>query len=84
MLYHHNPEGAYWNESAYYLFNAEQIDVLDDAANDLHQLAMKAVQHVIDNGRFAELGIPEASRSSHKEIMDKKRTHALWPFRLRL
>ena len=59
LLYHHNPDGVYWNESAYYLFNSEQIDVLDDAANDLHQLAMKAVQHVIDNSRFAELGIPE-------------------------
>ena len=53
------PDGIYWNESAYYLFNSEQIDVLDDAANDLHQLALKAVQHVIDNNRFAKLGIAE-------------------------
>ena len=30
LLYHHNPDGVYWNESAYYLFNSEQIDVLDD------------------------------------------------------
>ncbi len=72
LLYHHNPEGTYWNESAYYLFNAEQIDVLDDAANDLHQLAMKAVQHVIDNGRFAELGISEEAIPLIKKSWTKK------------
>ncbi|SPF45931.1 putative acid--amine ligase YgiC [Syntrophobacter sp. SbD1] len=59
LLYHHNADSVYWNESAYYLFSSEQIDVLDDAANDLHQLALKAVQHVIDNNRFAEIGIVE-------------------------
>ncbi len=59
LFYHHNPDSVYWNESAYYLFNSGQIDLLDDAVNDLHQLAMKAVQHVIDNNRFAELGIAE-------------------------
>ena len=74
-LYHHNPDGVYRNESAYYLFNSEQIDVLDDAAEDLHQMALKAVQHVIDNNRFAELGIPgEAVPVIKKSWAGKKPT----------
>jgi glutathionylspermidine synthase len=72
LLYHHNPDGVYWNESAYYLFNSEQIDVLDDATNDLHQLALKAVQHVIDNNRFAELGISEEAIPLIRKSWKKK------------
>jgi glutathionylspermidine synthase len=72
LLYHHNPDGTYWNESAYYLFNSQQIDVLDDAANDLDQLAMKAVQYVIDNNRFAQLGIPEGAIPLIKKSWMKK------------
>jgi glutathionylspermidine synthase len=72
LLYHHNPDGVYWNESAYYLFEAQEVDVLDDAANDLHELCLKAVGHVIDNDRFAELGIPEEAVSLIKKSWAKE------------
>lgn len=58
LLFHHTAEGLYWDESAYYEFDARQIDELDDAAQELHRICLQAVQHVIDNNRFEELGIP--------------------------
>ncbi len=61
LLFHHTEDGVWWNESAYYEFDAAQIDELDDAANELHSLCLAAVQHVIDNDRFEELSIPFAA-----------------------
>lgn len=58
LLFHHTQEGLYWDESAYYEFNTRQIDELDDAAEEVHRLCLRAVQHVIDHNRFEELGIP--------------------------
>lgn len=61
LLFHHTAEGIWWNESAYYEFNAGQIDELDEAADELHGLCLSAVQHVIDTDRFSELSIPPAA-----------------------
>ena len=51
-----NPD--YWNESAYYWFSADEVDTLEAATNDLHEMCLGAVQHVIDAGRYHELAIP--------------------------
>jgi glutathionylspermidine synthase len=48
----------YWNESAYYQFNASQIDVLEAAANDLHMKCIDAAERVIEKGLWKNLGIP--------------------------
>jgi len=48
----------YWREDVCYKFTAEQIDVLETAAEELHGLCLKAVEHIIDNQRLGELGIP--------------------------
>ncbi|MFA5961595.1 MAG: glutathionylspermidine synthase family protein [Parcubacteria group bacterium] len=62
LLFHHTEEGLYWDERAYYKFTADQIDVLDDATNELHKMCLAAVSHVIEKNRFAELGIsPEVA-----------------------
>ena len=61
-LTYHTPEGnCYWDESAYYQFSAREVDVLEKAANDLHAMCIEAAQQVIDQGRFGQLGIPEAA-----------------------
>jgi glutathionylspermidine synthase len=60
----HTPVGdsglpeTYWNESASYSFTAEEADAIERAAGDCFQLCLEAVQHVIDDDRFAELAIP--------------------------
>jgi len=58
-LTYHTPEGQkYWDESAYYELTAPEVDNLEKAANDLHELCIRAAEEVIERNRFAELGIP--------------------------
>ncbi len=62
LIWHTHDNGSpYWNESAYYVFSAAQVDKLEQATNDLHQLCLQAVAHVVTNDRFAEIGIPQAA-----------------------
>lgn len=67
LLYHdnRNEDGAanldYWNESAYYLFTPDEIDVIEAATNELHEMCLNAVQHVIDARRYSELAIPKVA-----------------------
>lgn len=56
----HTADGApYWDESAYYQFTSKQVDVLETATNQLHEMCLAAVQNVIENKRYKELHIPE-------------------------
>jgi glutathionylspermidine synthase len=60
-LIFHSPEdesSPYWNESAYYEFTAAQVDELEAATNDLQQMCLRAVQHVIDKDLFQQMSIP--------------------------
>ena len=58
----HTPDGnKYWDESAYYQLRAGEVDILEKAANDLHQMCIEAAQHVIDHELFDQLGIPQAA-----------------------
>src|SRR5687768_6579432 len=63
LTYHHTykPDGnkyVYWDESFYYIFTSREIDELEAATNELHQMCLNAAQHIIDNDRFAQLAIP--------------------------
>ena len=49
----------YWREDVCYQFNARQVDELEAAAEELHAMCLKAVEHVIENKRLGELCIPE-------------------------
>lgn len=61
-LIYHTAEGVpYWDESAYYEFTSQEIDVLEKSTNDLHAMCLEAVQYVIDNKRYAELQIPDVA-----------------------
>ena len=61
LIYHHTEDRAYWNESAYYSFRSKEIDRIEAAANELHDMCLQAAQHIIDNNRFKELAIPDAA-----------------------
>lgn len=54
----HTGSTPYWSEDAYYRFTASEIDAIERATNELHERCLEAVQHVIDEGRYAELQIP--------------------------
>ena len=57
----HTGGTPYWNESACYELTLEQSDLIEVATNELHELCLQAVQHVIDHDRFGELAIPETA-----------------------
>src|SRR5581483_1091989 len=58
FTYHTHEGGPYWDESACYELTPREVDVLEAAANTLHQLCLDAAQVVIDRGWCARLGIP--------------------------
>ncbi|MDP4210294.1 MAG: glutathionylspermidine synthase family protein [Bacteroidota bacterium] len=45
----HTINGTYWDESAYYSFTNEQIEVLESTTSELFDRCLDAVQYVIDN-----------------------------------
>jgi glutathionylspermidine synthase len=49
----------YWTERHYYEFTRSQIDALELATNDLHARCLEAVQLIIDQERYEQLGIPK-------------------------
>ena len=51
--------GTYWDESACYALNAEQVDRLEAASAELHRLCLAAVDHVVRSGGFGAFAIPE-------------------------
>jgi glutathionylspermidine synthase len=54
----HSGRTPYWNESACYELTMDQAELIETATNELHGLCLEAVQHVIDEERYAELKIP--------------------------
>jgi glutathionylspermidine synthase len=61
LIYHHTEGRPYWNESAYYSFRASEIDRIELATNELHEMCLQAAEHIIDHNRFKELSIPDAA-----------------------
>src|SRR5262249_49314829 len=49
----------YCGEDAHHRFSTDEIDALERGTNELHERCLEAVQHVIDERRYAELKIPE-------------------------
>lgn len=60
LVFHTSREtGVYWGEGAYYAFSAAEADAIDAATRELHARCLEAVEHVVANRRYAELGIAE-------------------------
>jgi glutathionylspermidine synthase len=56
----HTPGGVpYWNESACYQFASREIDTLEKAGNDVHELCCEATRHIVERDWFARLAIPD-------------------------
>lgn len=61
LIYHHTEGRPYWNEAAYYSFLSSEIDRIELATNELHEMCLQATQQIIDHSRFKELAIPDAA-----------------------
>ena len=62
FTYHTIDGDIYWDEAGWYEFSLPEIERLETATNELHQLCLQAVQHVLDRERWDEFLIPPACR----------------------
>ncbi|MFD8336637.1 glutathionylspermidine synthase family protein [Streptomyces solisilvae] len=54
------PDGSlrpYWDESAYYAFSLPEVEALEEVVEELHRMSLAAAAHIVETGRFADLGI---------------------------
>lgn len=56
----HSIDGIYWDERACYKFSAAEIDTLETATADCHEMCIAAAQHVIDKNLYHLFAIPPA------------------------
>ena len=59
---YHSIDGVYWDESRCYRFTADEIDILEAAAGELHARCLDAAEHIVTRNRFDALAIPKAWR----------------------
>ena len=57
---YHSIDGLYWDERYAYRFTADQVDTLEQASLDLHQMSLQAVDHVVKHGMQEKFAIPQA------------------------
>lgn len=55
----HSTDVAYWDESAYYQFDLNEINLIERATSELWEMTLSAVQYVIDKKLYYKLHIPE-------------------------
>ncbi len=55
----HTLDSTYWDESVFYEFSMQEIDVLEKASNELWEICLEAVQHIIDKKLYAQFHIPD-------------------------
>ena len=58
----HSLDRPYWNESAFYEFTAQEVDLLEAATNQLEKMTLEAARHIIDNKLYGRMGIPDNAR----------------------
>jgi glutathionylspermidine synthase len=61
LTYHSHANGPYWDESGCYELTAQEVDILETAANKLHFLCIDAAESVIKHNWWSRLGIPDAA-----------------------
>ena len=75
LTWHTAEDGTpYWDESAYWLFSADEIDRLEDATNTLYGMCLKAVGQAIEDRRLAGFGYDETTIA----LIEDSWTHRSW------
>ncbi|MET7607235.1 glutathionylspermidine synthase family protein [Streptomyces avermitilis] len=49
----------YWDESAYYVFSLPEVEALEETVEELHRMCLAAAAHIVEQNRFADLGIAD-------------------------
>jgi glutathionylspermidine synthase len=62
LTWHTAEDGtAYWDESAYWRFDPQEIDRIEAATDELYAMVLDAVGHVVETGRIGEFGYDGAA-----------------------
>ena len=59
LLFHSVDGQPYWDESAYYLFEASEVDQIEEATAQLNAMCLEAVGEILARGWLGEMDIPE-------------------------
>jgi len=62
----------YWDESAYWEFNAEEIDRLEAATAEIQKLALAAGDYILDHNRLEEMKIPASAAARIRETWNSE------------
>ena len=58
LTFHTIDGETYWDESCYYRFTTEEVDVLDDATAELHKMCLETVEDIISRQAYDRFLIP--------------------------
>ncbi len=64
MIYHTHEGELYWDESAYYEFDAQDVEALETSSQELHNLCLEAVDRIIKKKDFDRFHIPLQARAA--------------------
>src|SRR5690349_611923 len=65
---YHTLDGVtYWDESIYYSFVRNEADKIEQTTNELYQLCLQAVDHVVRNGLYELFLIPDKFKNKIEE-----------------
>ncbi|MFV2099706.1 glutathionylspermidine synthase family protein [Micromonospora sp. LOL_024] len=69
------PDGgvmSYWDESAAYAFELDEVLRLEEATEELHRMSVVAAEHVVARNRYAEFGIPAVAAEAVARSLREK------------
>ena len=82
-MYFHTIDGeTYWDETAYYEFSLSEIETIEKATNDLHDICLEAVQYVIDKKLYSKLMIPSFAEALIENSWNNDELHIYGRFDL--
>lgn len=58
-FYYHSVDGNYWQENACYVFNLAQIETIETATQELHEMYLHACRKIVQTGDYQRLGLTD-------------------------
>ena len=71
-LTYHSLDGAYWREDACYVLSEAQVEALETATAELHEMCLAIVDDVIVHDRFEQLRIPLFCRAAIRSSWERR------------
>ncbi|MSQ86695.1 MAG: glutathionylspermidine synthase family protein [Alphaproteobacteria bacterium] len=50
----------YWDENACWVLSPDEVDLIEAATNDVHQMCLQAVDYVVTKGLYEAIGYPDS------------------------